>query len=212
MLRILKPKPKERKLVPVPDELRTSMKEVAELLRDAERDPDVAIDYDDAIQVGRVCGGRIGKGVRPFVLTYYPADDWERGKWFLTLNPTEIEDVADGTLESILMYCCVSSDCRCKFREPVDHCFYCDYDSDPDRGTFPIPEALARLESLGVNGLSESSTLEDVKATVGEPFRTGGGGVVSGLTIHPWAKFRVGEQVVHVEFWTKSGRIKAVTL
>ena len=52
------PRPKERRRVSIPAELRDSLKEVWELIRRASHDPDIALDYDDSIQVGAVCGGR----------------------------------------------------------------------------------------------------------------------------------------------------------
>ncbi len=126
-MRHVRPQQKERRLVPIPAELRDSLREVFELIREAKHDPDIVLDFDDAIQVGRVCGGRYGKKPRPYVLTYYPEGDTERGRWFLTLHRTEVEDIGDGRMTEIALYCCTSADCRCKFREANDHCFYCDY-------------------------------------------------------------------------------------
>ncbi len=130
-MRRLQPRLRERRKVRIPEELRQSLREVHELIVEARHDPDIALDYDDAIQVGAVCGGRYGKKPRRYVLTYYPTEDRERGKWFLTLHHTEIEDIGDGHMAEITLYCCTSSDCRCKFREGDDHCFYCDYVDDP---------------------------------------------------------------------------------
>lgn len=45
----------------------------------------------------------------------------------MTLHRTEIEDIGDGVMTELTLYCCDSRDCRCKFREADDHCFYCDY-------------------------------------------------------------------------------------
>lgn len=123
----LDPKPKDRRKVPIPDELRESLQEVFELIQEARHDPDIMLDFDDAIQVGSVCGGRYGKKPRPYVLTYFPEGDRERGRWVLTLHRTDIEDIADGRMTEITMYCCTSPECRCKFREADEHCFYCDY-------------------------------------------------------------------------------------
>lgn len=65
--------PKDHRLVPIPDDLRGAMREVCRLLKDAGNDPDVAVDFDDAIQVGGLCGGRYRGGERPFGFTYHPA-------------------------------------------------------------------------------------------------------------------------------------------
>ncbi len=113
--------------MPIPGELRDSLREVFELIQQARHDPDLILDFDDAIQVGAVCGGRYGSKQRPFVLTYYPEDNAKRGRWFLTLHRTEIEDIGDGCMTEITMYCCTSPDCQSKFREADDHCYQCDY-------------------------------------------------------------------------------------
>lgn len=123
-------KPKDRRKVQIPDELRESMREVHEYLLDAERNDDVSIDFDDAIQVGAVCGGRTGAKKRPFVFTYYPSGDSRRGCWSLTLDRFEIEDIGDGHMTEIKMHCCTSPNCRTKSREADTTCFYCDYDDD----------------------------------------------------------------------------------
>jgi hypothetical protein len=120
-----------RKLQQKPKELQESLREVYELIQQAKNDPAIVLDYDDAIQVGAVCGGRYGKKPRPYVLTYYPKGDGDRGRWFLTLHRTEIEDIGDGRLAELTMYCCTSAECRCKFREPEQHCFHCDYVDEP---------------------------------------------------------------------------------
>jgi hypothetical protein len=127
IVRRLRPKQKEGSRVPIPAELRDSLREVLELIHQARNDPDIVLDFDDAIQVGAVCGGRYGKKPRPYVLTYYPEGDADRGRWFLTLHRTEVEDIADGHMTEITLHCCTSADCRCKFREADEHCFYCDY-------------------------------------------------------------------------------------
>lgn len=132
MARRKQPRPKDRRKVPIPADLRESLREVFELIRQAKHDPDVRLDYDDAIQVGAVCGGKYGSKQRPYVLTYYPEGNRETDRWFLTLHRTEVEDIGDGTMVEITMYCCVSPDCECKFREADDHCFHCDYiDEEP---------------------------------------------------------------------------------
>lgn len=133
--------PKDHRLVPIPDDLGDAMREVHQLLQDAENDPDIAVDYDDAIQVHGLCGGRHRKGKRPFGFTYYPRNNDERGRWYLTLHRLEIEDIADGVMTEIQMYCCTSPDCRMKFREPDETCFYCDYYDD---GIAPTPKGLPK--------------------------------------------------------------------
>jgi hypothetical protein len=137
------PKPKDRRKVPIPSELRDSMRDVFELVEHAKHDRDIAIGYDDAIQVGAVCGGRCGTKGRPFTFTYYPEGDQKRGRWNLTLHKLEIEDIGDGRMTEITMYCCTAPDCRTKSREDNVPCFFCDYEDDAETVAYK-----ARLEAL----------------------------------------------------------------
>jgi hypothetical protein len=71
--------PKDHRLVPIPHDLRDAMREVHRLLRDAESDPDIAVDYDDAIQVDGLCAGAISRGetsVRVDILPRRPRRAW----------------------------------------------------------------------------------------------------------------------------------------
>lgn len=141
-MRRLHAKPKDRRAVVIPDDLRDALREVRQLLEDAKNDPDIPLDFGDAIQVaGVLCGGRFGKPKRPFVLTYFPPDRAERGRWYLKLHPLEIEDIADAVMTELVMYCCTSTDCQQKFREAGDHCFFCDYDDD---GITPTPKGMPK--------------------------------------------------------------------
>jgi len=50
-------------------------------------------------------------------------------------------------MTEIKMYCCTSPDCRMKFREADETCFYCDYYDD---GITPTPKHLPKsAEALG---------------------------------------------------------------
>lgn len=212
-MRRLLPKPKDRRKVPIPCELRDSMREVFELIQEAKRDPDVRLDYDDAIQAGAVCGGRYGKKPRSYVLTYSPNGDAERGRWFLTFDRTEIEDIGDGRMAEIAMYCCTSPECRCKFRDPDVHCFHCDYADDPHYGTFAFPEAAAKLAERGAPGLSESSTKEDVIGVLGAPDESGGGTKHPPLGyIWPWIRYRRPDCQLRFEFNKNSTRLRNLTI
>ena len=105
-MRVKRVKGKDRRLVPIPDELRDSLREVVTLLAEADADPEIYLDFDDAIQVGALCGGRCGPASHPFVFTYFPSGDWTRRRWHLSLHRAEIEDIAEGRMVEILMYCC----------------------------------------------------------------------------------------------------------
>jgi hypothetical protein len=143
MARRFLPKLKDRRKVPIPGELRDSLREVFALIQRAKHDPDIVLDYGDAIQLGAVCGGRHGEKPRPYVLTYFPEREGNRSRWYLTLHRTEIEDIGDGRMTEIMMFCCTSAECHCKFREENDHCFFCDYEDDEETRNFKV-----RLESL----------------------------------------------------------------
>jgi hypothetical protein len=129
-VRRLNVQPKEHRLVPIPDDLREGMLEVHQLLKEAEWNPEIDLDYDDAIQVNGLCGGRCLKGKRPFAFTFYPENGGERDRWHLTLHALEIEDVAEGVMTQIKLYCCASPKCGMKFREANERCFFCDYTDD----------------------------------------------------------------------------------
>jgi hypothetical protein len=70
------------------------------------------------------------------VFTYYPAGDERRGRWFVTLSTGEIDAIADGTMREIDLYCCVSQECRTKFREPDEMCCFCDYEENDETQRF----------------------------------------------------------------------------
>jgi hypothetical protein len=213
VLRRLQPIPKDRRKVPIPPELRESLREVFELIQEAKNDPDIVLDYGDAIQVGAVCGGRYGKKPRPYVLTYYPEGERERGRWFLTFHRTEIEDIGDGRVAEIMLYCCSSPECRCKFREAEQHCFYCDYADDPNYGTFAFPEARSRLAQRGVFGVAEDSSRNDVVAALGPPDPSGGGIKRPPLGyIWPWISYRRADCRLRFEFDKEGKRIRKVTI
>ncbi len=178
-----------------------------------DHDHDIRLDYADAIQVGVVCGGRYGKKPRPYVLTYYPEGDPDRGRWFLTFDRTEIEDISDGRMAEITLYCCTSPECRCKFREQNDYCFYCDYADDPNFGTFNFPEAQSKLAERGIGGLSENSTKEEVIKALGPPDGSGGGIEHPPLGyIWPWTLYRFVDCQLRFEFNTNSTRIRSINI
>jgi hypothetical protein len=188
----LQPRTKERRREPIPEELRQSLREVYDLIKRAKHDSDIVLDFDDAIQVGAICGGRIGKENRPYVITYYPTADSDRAQWQLALHRTEIEDIADGRMTEIAMYCCTSSDCRRKFRELTGRCVDCDYVPDSVYAHLPVADALGRLSEIGVNGLSEKSTKQDVLLVLGQPNEEGGGpNSPDPGFIRPWIKYHL---------------------
>ena len=66
-------------MYPIPSELREAMKEVHEIITEAKLDRDIAIDFDDAIQVDGLCGRKVGTKKRPFEFTFSPEGDADQG-------------------------------------------------------------------------------------------------------------------------------------
>jgi hypothetical protein len=188
------------------------MGEVFQLIQNALADPEMDLDFDDAIQFEGICGGRDKNRKKPYDFTYYPPGDRERGCWFLTLHEFEIEDIADGNLSEIEMFCCTAPNCRTKFREPNQSCFYCDFCDDPNFGTFEFPAAISKLQERGVTSLSERSTRADVQAALGTPEKTGGGiRDPSFGFIRPWIIYRRSDCQLRFEFDNKD-RVLTVTI
>lgn len=110
--------------VPVPAGLRDDLREIWDLIRRARRDPDIPLDFDDAIQVERTCGGRCPSDRKRFDLTYYP-EGHPHCAWDLRLHKLEIEDIADGVMTEVALWSCSSPDCDCKSSAPMDRCVHC---------------------------------------------------------------------------------------
>jgi hypothetical protein len=212
-LRRLRPTAKDYRAVSLPFELRDSLLIVADRIREATLDPDVELDFDDAIQTDVVCGGRDTTKRRPYVLTFFPPGGDERARWFLSFDRSEIEDIADGRLTELGLYCCVAPECGCKFREPDEHCAYCDYVDDPRFGCFIFPEAAVKLAECGVEALSEDSSKDVVIALLGEPDECGGGYKHQGFGyVWPWIKYRRPDCQLRIEFFKEGKRIRNVSV
>lgn len=81
------------KKIAIPNELRTDMQEVWEFLQEVTGDEDINIDFDDAIQIGSLCGGRIDERNDIFLFSYY-LDTGEI--WSFEVPRHILEDIADG--------------------------------------------------------------------------------------------------------------------
>jgi len=203
----LQPKAKERRKIAIPADLRDAMKEVLWLVKQAKRDPDVVIDFDDAIQVGPICGGRYQKKPSRFEFRYRPENG---GVWYLDFHTCDIEDIADERLAEITMYCCASPGCGMKFNKAYAHC-ECDYVKDPDFGTFEFPEAAEKLQQRGVVGISQASTRNDVLAALGPPDKVVGNVKSSLGYVWPWITYRRDDCQLRFEFGKKR-RIRNITI
>ena len=68
------------------------------------------------------------KGTQNYIFTYFP--DKTRGirdKWHFQFDVQEIKSIARGELKTLLLWACQDESCGCKFQDPDDTCFYCDY-------------------------------------------------------------------------------------
>jgi len=180
------------------------MQEVFRLIKEEKRDPDVVLNFDDAIQIGPLCGGRVGTERRPYQFTYYL--NRNGGQWRLALHRCDIEDIADGRLTEMTMYCCKTPNCGYMSNLNEGGC-KCDYVRNPDFGHFVFPEAREKLAQRGITTVSETSTKQDVLAALGPPDLSGGG--TDGIPV--WVKYHRDDCQVHFEF-KKSRQISMVTI
>ena len=143
-----RPQPKQRHRVPVPEELRRSMIEVRDILANHDRDPDdVMIGFDDAIQTEHLIGGMTGADPRPLEFTFHPPGD--AGTWQFALHPLEVDDIAEGVMVDLLLYCCTNPACGAKFGNDKEICCRCDVIDDdvapPPRPPDRKADDLARI-------------------------------------------------------------------
>ena len=206
----LQPKAKDRRKIPIPVDLKDAMGDVLRLIKEARRDPDVVLDFDDAIQVGSLCGGRYQKEPSRYKLRYRPENRHDGAWWELDLDSHDIEDIASGWLSEITLHCCTSPGCGRKFSKADGHCD-CDYVKDPDFGTFHFPEAQEKLHRRGIVGISESSTRDEVCAALGPADEVGGGEMSEFGYIWPWIKYRRGDCQLRLEFG-KRERLRNISI
>lgn len=200
---MLRPQPrgKDRRRVPIPEELREALREAQYRINESQQDSTVRINYDDAIQCGCLIGGRVGTGKRPFHFTYYPQGDKQsRARWTVALHPLEIEDIVDGFATELTLYVCRSPDCMHKSTDPTHLCD-CDYVEDQYWGNVQPEHTNEALQRIGLTQITTSSTREEVLAELGEPQYTGGGEPhpLFGY-VHPWIKYHRPEYQVRFEF------------
>ena len=95
----------EGKKVPVTEELKNDMKLVCEFLDEFADDPDTNIDFDDAIQIGSLCGGRVNPKTDTYQFTFYLPSG---GYWSFEYKRYMLDDIADGISKTITVDECVS--------------------------------------------------------------------------------------------------------
>jgi hypothetical protein len=175
------------------------MSEIFSLLQLARQDPDICLDYGDAIQVGHVCGGRYQKKPSRFELTYSPEGERENGWWRLDIDRYTIEDIADGRQTQISLYCCETPGCGAMFNKADGYCD-CDYIRDPDFGRFDFPEAEEKLRQRGIDGIGAGADRDAVIAMLGPPTLTGGDCDSRFGYIGPWIRYQRDDCQVGFQF------------
>lgn len=205
---MLQPKPKERRRIPVPLDLRDGLTEAFQLIKESRSDPDVRIDFDDAIQVGRLCGGKVGDKRRPFEFSYYP-EGITKARWELAFHPLEIEDIVDGRDTELTLYCCTTPDCEFKSNNANSYC-HCDYVEDPYFGSFSFPVANDKLVHWNLPAFTSSTTRQDIIDVLGPPGAAGEACEVHGIKIPVWIKYYRDDCQVHFQFGRR-GQLQMVS-
>lgn len=206
------PKEKVRQKVSIPEDLRDAIREAHYLIGESKRDPDVRVDYDDAIQCRCLIGGRVGSKKRPFEFKYYPDGDRSaQSRWKLALHPLEIEDIADGFLTELNLYCCKSPDCGHKSNDPEDLCD-CDYIDDPYFGNVKLSDTDEALRRIGISDITQNSSRNEIEQLLGDPQETGGDEIHPTLGyIWPWIKYLRTDCQLRFEF-QKSERLRGISI
>ena len=204
----LQPKPKERRRIPIPADLKDALTEALQLIKDSRCDPDVRVDFDDAIQIGGLCGGKVGEKRRPFEFSYYPPGA-EKARWELAFHPLEIEDIVDGHLAEMTLHCCTTPNCGFKSNDVDIYCD-CDYVEDPFFGSFSFPAAQAKLAHWRLPAFESSSRRQDIVNVLGTPCEEGGGYKAEGRRIPVWIKYFREDCQIHFQF-DRKGHLEKVT-
>lgn len=84
--------------VVVTPELQSDMRDVCEYLDEVADDPDENIDYDDAIQIGSLCGGRLDRRRDIYLFSYH----LDNGNvWSFKVPRTVLDGIADGSIDKL---------------------------------------------------------------------------------------------------------------
>lgn len=175
------------KVVPVPETLREFMADVSDRVR-AEEDSATTVS-DDLLQCDRGYGGLREDGLFEFVFFPNAHDRWE-----FRLLADEIEEIGSGHRTELRV--------RINDDPPVDPWLLNNLD---------LAAGLAKLESIGVKGLSANSSRTDVVALLGTPGAEGGGDLLSdGHRVEPWIKYWLPQCQAHFAFF-RSGKLRRIT-
>jgi len=116
--------PKNREIVVLPERLVSFLKDVNQ--RIGSHDESASIESDDLMQCEYAYGGLDEEGGNSYSFTYFP-ETGIRHKWYLTLNASDIQMIAQDEKDTIVMWACSDPSCHTKSMDPNERCFYCDY-------------------------------------------------------------------------------------
>lgn len=149
---------------------------------------------------------------RPFEFTYYPdGTRSSQSRWHLALHPLEIEDIAEGFMTELNLYCCKSTECGHKSADPDDLCD-CDYIEDPYFGNVMLTDVDEALRRIGLPDITQDSSQNAIVQLLGEPQETGGGETHPTFGyIWPWIKYHRTDCQLRFEF-QNSGRLRGISI
>ena len=110
------------------------MRDVCEYLDGVADDPDENIDYDDAIQIGSLCGGRLDRR-RDIYLFSYHLDSGD--EWSFKVPRAVMDGIADGSIDKLTVDASVPKTVANKDRDRGPDC------------CGPLPHHLACGSALG---------------------------------------------------------------
>jgi hypothetical protein len=211
MLRV-QPKEKQRRKVAIPDELRNAIRDASILIAESTRDPQQSIEFDDAIECGCLVGGRVGITSRPFEFRYFPSIGCSFDlRWDLAMSQLEIEDIAEGFVTELILYCCKEQKCGYKSTTPDGLCS-CDYFDDPYCGDIAFPDTTEALRRIGLPTITQHSLRDEVIEQLGSPGEYGGGENHPRLGhVWRWIKYERPDCWLKFEFKT-SGVLRGISI
>lgn len=93
--------------ITVTPELRSDMRDVCEHLDAVADDADQNIDFDDAIQIGSLCGGRLDQRRNIYLFSYH----LDNGVvWSFKVPRTVLDGIADGTIDKLAVDASIPKD------------------------------------------------------------------------------------------------------
>ncbi len=141
-------KPKVARELPIPKDMHEAFAEACEFMSEMEQEPDIELDYGDAIQADGLVGGPVAPDSDEFLFTFYPDGDECRGRWHLRLTRDDMEDIAEGVVTTWPVFVCESDDCRYKWARADERCMRCDAPPEVAQRRKQLEERSVGVKSL----------------------------------------------------------------